>query len=262
MVVRDGRMVLPDGVVEGSLVISNGRIESVTSGSAPDAKRVVDAGGRYILPGLIDPHTHPGLVAPAEQRFPLESRAMAAGGVTTAISYVRRPESYLGMIPARIEICERTFVQDFAFHLVLYTKLQVAEVSRYVTELHVTSFKIYTNVRGSLGRSMRMDALPGQTEIDICPVDFDEHFLFSAFQALARLPSVRLNVHCEDSDIIAARMAEVVARGERGLKAWSSARPAEAEAVSIQVVGALSRLFGVPIYIPHVGSRQAIQAVK
>lgn len=261
LVVRDGRIVLPDGVVKGSLVIADGLIQRVAIGSTPDSEHVIDARGRYVLPGVIDPHTHPGLVAPAEQRFPLESRAMAAGGVTTAISYVRRPESYLGMIPGRIEICERTFLQDFAFHLVLYSPQQVAEVTRYIEELHVTSFKVYTNVRGSLGREMRMDVLPGQTEIDIRPVDFDDHLLYSAFTALAGVSSVRLNVHCEDSDIIAAQIARVVARGERGLQAWSAARPAEAEAVAIQVVGTLSRRFGVPVYIPHVGSRQAIGAV-
>lgn len=254
--------MLPDGVVEGSLVISNGLVRDIATRSTPNAARVIDAQGRHVLPGVIDPHTHPGLVAPAEERFPMESRAMAAGGVTTTISYVRRPESYVGMLPARIDICERTFLQDFAFHLVLYTPQQVAEIDRYVDELHVTSFKVYTNVRGSLGREMRMDVLAGQTEIDIRPVDFDEHLLYSAFSALAGASSkVRLNVHCEDSDIISVETARVVARGERGLKAWSAARPPEAEVVAIQAVGALSRDFGVPVYIPHVGSRQAIDTI-
>jgi dihydropyrimidinase len=262
LVVRDARIVLPGGVKDGALVVSNGVVEGVATGSAPDAERVIDARGRYVLPGLIDPHTHPGLVAPAEERFPMESRAMAAGGVTTTISYVRRPESYLGMVPARIEICERTFLQDFAFHLVLYTPEQVAEVHRYIDELKVTSFKVYTNVRGSLGREMRMDVLPGQTAIDVRPVDFDDHLLMSAFAALADAPGCRLNVHCEDSDVIAKETARVVAGGERGLQAWNSARPPEAEALAIHLVGTLSRRFGVPIYIPHVGSRQAIRAVS
>jgi dihydropyrimidinase len=244
------------------LVVSDGVVDRIATGSAPYARQVIDAQGNYVLPGVIDPHTHPGLVAPAEERFPLESRAMAAGGVTTAISYVRRPESYLEMIPARIEMCERTFFQDFAFHLVLYTSEQVSEVNRYIDELQVTSFKVYTNVRGELGREIRMDVLPGQTEIDIRPVDFDDALLLSAITALADAPTARLNVHCEDSDIIAAQTARVVARGEKGLRAWSAARPPEAEALTIHVVGALSRRFGVPIYIPHVGSRQAIHAIS
>src|SRR5665213_3377199 len=98
LVVQNARIVLSTGVVEGALVVSDGRIDRIETGSAPDGDRVIDARGNYVLPGIVDPHTHPGLVAPAEQRFPLESRAMAAGGVTTTISYVRRPESYLDMV--------------------------------------------------------------------------------------------------------------------------------------------------------------------
>jgi dihydropyrimidinase len=191
----------------------------------------------------------------------MESRAMAAGGVTTTISYVRRPESYLDMVPARTALCERTFLQDFAYHLVLYTPEQIAEIPRYVDELQVTSFKIYMNVRGPLGREIRMDALPGQREIDVRPVDFTDELLRSAFAALAPYPGARLNVHCEDSDLVAAQTARVVAHGDLGLKAWSAARPPEAEALAIHTVGALSRRFGVPAYIPHVGSRIGIQAI-
>jgi dihydropyrimidinase len=262
LVVRNARVVLPEGVIEGSLVVSDGAVVDVSPASPSSASREIDARGRYVLPGVIDPHTHPGLVAPLEERLPLESRAMAAGGVTTVISYIRRPESYLPVLPQRIALCERTFLQDFTFHLVLYGMAQVAEVARYVRELQVTSFKVYTNVRGRLGREIRMDALPGQKSIDVSTVDFDEHLLYSAFRALAKLgPSVRLNVHCEDSDIISTETSNVVGRGERGLHAWSMARPPEAEAVAIHEVGSLSRQFQVPAYIPHVGSRAGINAI-
>jgi dihydropyrimidinase len=264
LIVNDARVVLPHGVVEGSLVVADGLVVDVRpSGSSSGATRVIDAKGRYVLPGVIDPHTHPGLVAPAEERLPLESRGMAAGGVTTVISYFRRPESYLQSLPQRIELCERAFSQDFTFHLVLYNLGQVAEIPRYVRDLEVTSFKVYTNVRGRLGQEIRMDALPGQTSIDVCAVDFDEHLLYSAFGALAEMQApVRLNVHCEDSDIIAEEMSRAIERGERGLHAWSAARPAEAEAVAIHEVGSLSRKFEVPTYIPHVGSRGGIKAVS
>ncbi len=262
LVVRDAHIVLPDGVVQGSLVITDGVVVDVATAAPPKASREIDARGRFVLPGVIDPHTHPGLVAPPEDRFPLESRAMAAGGVTTVISYFRRPESYLSLLPQRVALCERAFVQDFTFHLVLYGMGQVAEIERYIRELKVTSFKVYTNVRGRLGREMRMDALPGQQSIDVRAVDFDEHLLYSAFRALSEVEAhVRLNVHCEDSDVIASEMLKVEERGERGLQAWNAARPAEAEALAMHQVGTLSREFDVPAYIPHVGSRVGIKAV-
>ncbi len=262
LVVRDAQIVLPAGIVQGSLVIDDGLVTQVTTASPPAASREIDAKGRFVLPGVIDPHTHPGLVAPLERRLPLESRAMAAGGVTTVISYFRRPETYIPLVPERIALCERAFVQDFTFHLVLYGQGQVEEIERYVRELKVTSFKVYTNVRGRLGREMRMDALPKQESIDVRAVDFDEHLLYSAFRALSEVEApVRLNVHCEDSDVIAAEMSKVADRGERGLQAWNAARPDEAEALAMHQVGTLSREFNVPAYIPHVGSRGGIKAV-
>ena len=263
LVVRNARIVLPEETVEGSLVVDEGKVTEVARRAEPKGAAVIDAQGHHILPGVIDPHTHPGLVAPAERRFPMESRWMASGGVTTTISYFRRLESYLESVPGRIVLSDRTLMQDYAFHLVLYTAQQVAEAKRYVEELAVTSFKVYTNVRGRLGQAVRMDVLPGQEAIEIRQVDFDEHHLYSAFRELADVPKpVRLNVHCEDSDIVIAETEVVNAAGRRGLEAWDAARPPEAESVAIQVAGEMSRHFNVPLYIPHVGSRGGIDAVR
>lgn len=263
LVVHNARIVLPDEIVDGALVVADGKVVEIARHAAPRAEQVIDADGRFVLPGVIDPHTHPGLVAPAKARFPLESQWMASGGVTTTISYFRRPESYLSLVPDRIAITERTMMQDFTFHLVLYSQEQVAEVGRYVEALKVTSFKVYTNIRGGLGHAVRIDALPEQQTIEVRRFDFDEHHLYSAFRALSSVGSqVRLNVHCEDSDIVIAETARVRAAGGRGLEAWDEARPAEAESVAIQISGEMSRHFEVPLYIPHIGSRRGIDAVR
>ncbi len=263
LVVANARVVLPAEIVEGSLVVEEGKVAEVARHAVPKAAQVIDARGRYVLPGVIDPHTHPGLVAPAKTRFPRESQWMAAGGVTTTISYFRRPESYLSLVPDRIALAERTLMQDFTLHLVLYNGQQVSEVARYVESLRVTSFKVYTNVRGRLGHQIRMDVLPEQESVELCDVDFDEHHLYSAFRALSTVTSpVRMNVHCEDSDIVAVETARVRATGRNGLDAWNDARPQGAESVAIQVAGEMSRHFDVPLYIPHVGSRGGIDAVR
>ncbi|HKC18644.1 MAG TPA: amidohydrolase family protein, partial [Candidatus Dormibacteraeota bacterium] len=185
LAVENARIVLPSGVAEGALVVEHGKVVEIAAHSIPKAGRVIDARGRYVLPGVIDPHTHPGLVAPAETRFPLESQWMASGGVTTTISYFRRTESYLSQLADRIALAEQTLMQDFTFHLVLYNQRQVAEIPQCVEALRVTSFKVYTNVRGRLGQEIRMDVLPGQQAIDVCKVDFDDHHLYSAFGALS-----------------------------------------------------------------------------
>jgi dihydropyrimidinase len=108
---------------------------------------------------------------------------------------------------------------------------------------------------------MRMDALPGQMVNDIAPVDYDDGFLLDAFRALAPYDGVRLNIHCENSDIAISETAKVVAEGRTGLAAWNDGRPGIGEAAAMHVAGVMSREYGVPLYIPHVGSREGINAV-
>ena len=248
--------------MDGDLAVRDGRIVGMVNGSQVRSTRVLDAGGKYLLPGVIDPHTHPGLVAPLRVRWPRESRAAAAGGVTTLISYLRRLESYHTVVPDRMSVARTALLQDYTFHLTLFSERHLAEIPEYVSRLGVTSFKIYMNSRMPLAKSMRMDALADQSAIETAAVDFDLDFLVRAFEALRPFGNgVRLNVHCEDSEVIGAATSRVAGAGRRGLAAWNEARPAISESLAIHQAATLSRSFGVPLYIPHVGNRTALQAV-
>lgn len=262
LVVRDARLVIPgEGIVEGHLAVKDGVIASIGDGPVADARRVVDAHGMHVMPGVIDPHTHPGLVAPLATRLPLESRGAAAGGVTTLISYIRRPETYRDAVPARRVSAERHLLQDFAFHVTLLNDAHLDEIEMCVNDFGVTSFKVYMNSRMPLSKHMRMDALPGQIQNDVEAVDFDDGFFLRVFRALERNPGTLLNVHCENSDIVIAEMRSVAETGRRGLIAWNDARPAVGEAVAIHTAATLSRAHGVPLYLPHIGNAIALRAV-
>ena len=90
LVLRDGQLVFPDvGTMRGSLGVRDGRIAALLAPEAEvDAARVVDCSGRWIMPGLIDPHVHFGFGSP-ETDFVTESRSAALGGVTAALSFYR-----------------------------------------------------------------------------------------------------------------------------------------------------------------------------
>lgn len=87
LVVSGRRLVTPDGVRPGHLLISGGRITAVTGpGTAPAAAGCLDAGDHYVLPGLIDSHVHfrtPGLTH--KEDWEHGSRAAVRGGVTTVM---------------------------------------------------------------------------------------------------------------------------------------------------------------------------------
>lgn len=87
LLIKNASLVLPNGIVEGDLRVSNGQISSIAPGGGLDSdirEKVIDATGLHLLPGVIDPHVHfrePG----DNKKEDLESgsRAAAAGGVTS-----------------------------------------------------------------------------------------------------------------------------------------------------------------------------------
>jgi dihydropyrimidinase len=263
--VANARIVIPEsGVVPGTLVIRDGRVREIRQNAGPTGEAgVLDAEGCYVLPGLIDPHVHSGLLPPLPDRLQAESAFALSGGITTIVRYFRRPESYLETLPAQVALGVERHYQDFAHHLTLFNGAQVAELERYVREFGVTSFKLYMNLKGPFGKGVLMDLLVGAPdELTTADVDFDDGHLWNIFRAAAALPvSIRLNVHSEDAEIVLAESGRMRELGLEGLPAWSAARPGASEAVAIQTVAYLSRRFGVPVYFPHIGSREAIEAL-
>lgn len=263
--VVNARIVVPEsGIVSGTLVVRDGRVAEIRQEGGPTGEaEVLDARGHHVLPGLIDAHVHSGLLPPLGDRLQAESAFALSGGVTTILRYFRRPESYLDTFPAQVELGGQRHYQDFAHHLTLFNAEQVAELDRYVGDFGVTSFKLYMNLKGPFGKGVLMDLLVGEgDELTTADVNFTDGHLWDVFRSASLLPAnVRINIHSEDAEIVMVESERVRAAGLDGLPAWSAARPGASEAIAIQTVGYLSRLFRVPVYYPHIGSREAIEAL-
>ena len=265
LIVRNATVVLPEtGVVECDFIVKDGRIAALGSfPDAPPAAETLNAKGRVVLPGLIDPHVHYGWAPPLEDRIRAESAFGVSGGITTFIRYIRRPDSYLEFMDEQIELGNRLHYQDYAIHLTLFDSAHVTELPQYVERFGVTSFKIYTNMKGSLGRGILMDLHPGSTQMDPHNVDFNIPHLCEVFRSLDKLPvRCRLSVHCEDGEILSHGIQQIRQLGLEDLAAWNLACPDLAEALAINQVALLSRTYGVPVYFPHIGSRAAITALR
>lgn len=263
--VVNARLVVPEiGVMSGGFSIRDGRIHDLWPGERTDsgAGPVLDAGGRYVLPGVIDPHLHGGLLPPFGPRLRRESGHAASGGVTTAIHYVRRVDSYLDSLPRYLDVASRNQLQDYAVHLTMFRNEQTRQMEACVREYGVTSFKVYMMLRGALGRGLVMDQVAEDAPLETADVDFDNGHLYDVFRTASTLPArLRINVHSEDADIVASEMKRIRELGWDGLPAWHAARPGHSEAIAIQTVGYLAQQFDVPAYFPHIGSRQGIDAL-
>lgn len=121
LVVEGGRLVTPEGVREGTVVIRNGRIDALLGPGepAPEGPRL-DAAGRYVLPGLIDSHVHfrtPGLEY--KEDWEHGSRAAVAGGVTTVVDMPNTipPALDEAAILDKARIIEGRSWVDYRFHI-------------------------------------------------------------------------------------------------------------------------------------------------
>jgi dihydropyrimidinase len=265
LVVSNGTIVVPEaGLLHGHVVVDDDKVVQLLSQGEdpPQAARTVDAAGRYVLPGAIDAHCHYGLLPPMRDRMAPETGFAALGGVTTLVRYFRRTDSYLRTFPPHIEQDVAYHYQDFSAHLALFNQEQVAEIPRYVSELGITSFKLYMNLKANLAKAFLVDPLVDDEVAQTEDLDYDDGLLFAIMKQLAQLPArTRLSVHVEEADLVSYQLPRVKAMGLGGLLAWHYARPPEAEALGAQKVAYLSRHLKVPVYFPHIGSRLGIQAL-
>src|SRR5262249_5028308 len=149
--ISGGTLVLPgQGEVEQDLVIRDRKVlERIPPGSRQGADRVIDATGRHVFPGLIDPHVHIGL-GNGLADWKTETASATVGGITSLVSFLMAGSSYLPLIEEARKTAERDSVVDFAFHLVPCSQVHLDEFSQYV-DLGITSFKYFTSFKGDEG---------------------------------------------------------------------------------------------------------------
>ena len=84
LVIQNGQVVTSSGVKKLAIGIKDGRIVALTSATESlQARQTIDADGKYVLPGIVDPENHMGTHRPLKDSLDSETRAAAAGGVTT-----------------------------------------------------------------------------------------------------------------------------------------------------------------------------------
>jgi len=247
--VRGGRLVLDSGIVEEDLLVEGERIATIGSGLAADGARVIDAAGCYVVPGLIDFHTH---VDDRIGRFYLAddyesgTRVALLNGITTLCTFVTQaPDASLrqALRTARNKAQGHCHT-DVAWHLTptTFTDADWRDLESLVACGYRT-FKFYTTYRNA-------------------GIFADEQLLEAIFRRLGP-QGVRFLVHCEDDACIAAvdPAALDLAQGS----AHARLRPEEAEVRSIEALLALARRCTVPLHIVHVstnGGAERINASK
>lgn len=149
LVLTNGTVVSPGelGTIEADVAVEGETIAAVGRSDSLSGDVEIDASGRYVLPGAIDPHTHHGIYRSLEEDAETESRSDLVGGVTTIGNYFRRPGSYREIMDDYFAQTEPNYYHDYFFSLGLLTFEHVDEIPYIVDELGITSFKWYMNYK-------------------------------------------------------------------------------------------------------------------
>lgn len=273
LVVKDGMIVTPYGRYSGSLVINDGKIVSITRGTdLPDAERVIDAGGRFVIPGLVDGHTHLGGKFLLEEDFRQETPGAAAGGVTTIGLMFSAPRAtrvykeftepedvvpWSKCFPVAREIGEEESIVDFFITPYINTIEQAEEIPQIAKELGLTSFKFYCNLK-----SEKWDNIgPGWRARIGWPIPFDDGMIFYGFQKIGEIgPAGTACVHAENTELATVFRSLLQQEGRKDPAAWTDRSPEWLEAEHITRYSLFARKANCRLYIVHLSSGEGLQA--
>ncbi|MFN8535410.1 MAG: amidohydrolase family protein [Dehalococcoidia bacterium] len=251
--VRNGQLVIAgQGIIQADLGIRDGTIAAILSpGAEASAAETIDAAGKVVLPGRIEPHSHIGLYRDPVVDLHSETRAAAAGGVTTFITFWRKTEDYLTALPPLIAAGEQGATVDFAISLGMQLEEHLEKLDRYIRELGVSSFKFFLGYKGT-AEGIKL----GHTGV------VDDGFVMDAMRALAPYQTALFEAHAENVEIMERLTKRVQESGQNDLAAWTAARPDYAEAENWLRMGYFARLTGCPIYAVHVTCIEALEVLK
>ncbi|MEM2316942.1 MAG: dihydroorotase family protein [Candidatus Nitrosocaldus sp.] len=171
---------------------------------------------------------------------------------------LRLYSSYRAKLDMHLEASKGSHLVDYAYHASILLDEHLDEMEFCVGK-GITSFKVYMNLRGDIG-GIYMDIDPYSDTLVYGKVNTTQEMVEAAIARAAMLSCITL-VHAEDPEICSREMKRVKEQGLNGLKAWSDARPAEAEEKAIAYVTDVARRYGASIYIVHVGSSKALQVL-
>jgi dihydropyrimidinase len=243
--IRGGTVVNHDLSERADVLIQDGKIVAIGDKLMGDT--IIDAGGCYVMPGGIDPHTHlemPFMGTTTADDFESGTQAALSGGTTMVVDFcLPAPgESMLKAYQAWRHKGEKA-ASDYSLHMAVtqWSPMIHDEMETVVKTYGINTFKHFMAYKGAL------------------MVNDDE--LYNSFKRCAELGALPL-VHAENGDVVARLQADLLARGVTGPEGHSYSRPPEVEGEAANRAIMIADMAGCPLYIVHVSCEQTHDAIR
>ncbi|XP_055546217.1 dihydropyrimidinase isoform X1 [Wyeomyia smithii] len=244
--IKRGHVVNHDGMQQADIYIEDGTIRYVGTGAdfvVSGGCRTIDAAGKLILPGGIDPHTHFQLEfggSVSVDDFYQGTKAAVAGGTTTVIDFVipKKGESLLEAYDTWRERADTKVVCDYGLHVAItwWSKSVRDEMKILCEERGVNSFKCFMAYKGLF--------------------QVTDSELYEIFETCKELGAVA-QVHAENGDVIAKNVQKLLAAGVTGPEGHELSRTEEVEAEAVNRACVIAHQTKCPLYVVHVMSKSA-----
>src|SRR5215212_6079205 len=245
--IRNGRVVTAVDDYKADILIEGETVSTIGAKLEMEADRVIDAAGKLIIPGGIDPHTHMELPfggTTAADDFTTGTRAAAHGGTTTIIDFAvqYKGEALLEAVDNWHKKAEGKTAIDYGFHLIT-TELEDNQIEEMHTVMDegVTSFKLFM-------------AYPGVFLVD-------DATIFRAMSAAGERGGL-ICMHAENGIVINEIIKRALAQGRTAPKYHALTRPTIAEAEGVHRAIAIAEMAESPVYIVHLSCTDALNQVR
>lgn len=247
LLIKNGRVVTAVDDYHADVYVEGETITQIGRGLQVRADRVVDAAGKLVLPGGIDPHTHMDMPfggTTSADDFESGTIAAAFGGTTTIIDFAIQAKgtSTLAGLETWHRKADGKATIDYGFHMIV-TDMAVDRLGemRQLRDEGITSYKLFM-------------AYPGVLYVD-------DGTLYRTFRQ-AGDNGTRICMHAENGIVIDEIIREAVDAGHKDPIFHALTRPTRMEAEGVHRAIAIAEVAKVPLYIVHLSSHDALEEVK
>jgi dihydropyrimidinase len=246
LLIRGGTVVNADRAFRADVLCQDGRIVAVGEGLQAAGATVVDAGGQYVLPGGIDPHTHmqlPFMGTTTMDDFFTGTAAGLAGGNTTIIDFaIPSPQQSLMEAYQTWRGWAEKSASDYSFHMAItwWDETVKRDMGTLVQQEGINSFKHFMAYKNAM----------------MC----SDETLIQSFKRALELGAMP-TVHAENGELVFQLQQDVAAQGIKGPEGHPLSRPPMVEGEAVNRAIAIADVLGVPIYVVHVSCIEAAEAI-
>lgn len=244
LLIRHGEIVNADSRAHADVLVEGETITKIGKNlEAPAGATVIDAKGKYVFPGFIDPHVHihlPFMGTLAKDTYETASQAALAGGTTTLIEMIcpSRADDPVASYELWRSKAEGKSACDFTFHMGV-TKFdgKTADQLKKIVSAGVASFKVFLAYKGAFG--------------------VNDEELYQTLK-LGRQLGVITTAHCENPELIAVLQQELLAAGKTGPEYHHESRPPLVEAEGVHHLMSFAEMTGAHVYVVHLSCEEAL----